>query len=106
MAQEKFVLGLDYGTDTVRALVIDAATGKELGSQVAAYRRWARASTATPRRTSSASTLWTTSKGSRWRSGAPSKQPPGTGAQGRRHRHRHHRLDALRGRRGRALPSR
>lgn len=39
-AKEVYVLGIDFGTDSVRALVIDAGSGKELGSHVAAYPRW------------------------------------------------------------------
>jgi len=34
------VIGVDFGTDTVRAVVVDALTGAELSSDVAAYRRW------------------------------------------------------------------
>jgi L-ribulokinase len=36
------VLGLDYGTDSCRAVIIDAANGREAGSAVAWYSRWAR----------------------------------------------------------------
>jgi L-ribulokinase len=34
------IIGTDFGTDSVRAVVIDTQTGKELANEVAAYRRW------------------------------------------------------------------
>lgn len=40
MAKETYVLGIDYGTDSVRALVVNARNGAEAASAVAYYPRW------------------------------------------------------------------
>jgi L-ribulokinase len=42
MAEKKspLIIGIDYGTDSVRCVVIDAATGREESSEVASYARW------------------------------------------------------------------
>jgi L-ribulokinase len=40
MGTDKYVLGIDYGTDSVRALVVNAFTGKEEASEVVYYPRW------------------------------------------------------------------
>ncbi|GHV70113.1 ribulokinase [Spirochaetia bacterium] len=39
---ESFVLGLDYGSDSCRAVLIDAANGAEAGVAVMNYPRWAK----------------------------------------------------------------
>jgi len=37
---KKYVIGLDYGTDSVRAVLIDTDNGAELASEVHMYARW------------------------------------------------------------------
>ncbi|HHU25064.1 MAG TPA: ribulokinase [Bacteroidales bacterium] len=37
---EKLVIGIDYGTDSCRALIVDAVSGKEVAARIAVYPRW------------------------------------------------------------------
>ena len=37
---EKYVIGIDYGTDSVRSVVVDTSNGKFAGSSVFEYPRW------------------------------------------------------------------
>jgi L-ribulokinase len=41
MSTKKYVLGIDYGTDSVRVVVVNAQNGDEVASTVKAYPRWA-----------------------------------------------------------------
>ncbi len=42
MARDSYVIGVDYGTDSVRSVVVNARTGEELGAHVHPYARWKR----------------------------------------------------------------
>jgi len=40
MASEFFVIGVDYGTDSVRSIIVNASNGQEVASSVFLYPRW------------------------------------------------------------------
>ncbi|MGC3943441.1 MAG: ribulokinase [Chryseolinea sp.] len=40
MSKDAFVVGVDYGTDSVRAIIVDAGSGAEISSAVFNYPRW------------------------------------------------------------------
>ncbi|MCK5570659.1 MAG: ribulokinase, partial [Spirochaetes bacterium] len=40
MSDEKYVLGVDFGTDSVRSIIVDVSTGKVLSSYVVNFSRW------------------------------------------------------------------
>jgi L-ribulokinase len=40
MKKDQFVLGVDYGTDSVRSIIVDAGNGREIASAVFYYPRW------------------------------------------------------------------
>jgi L-ribulokinase len=42
MRTEQFVIGVDFGTDSIRTLIVDATNGREISSEVAPYKRWSR----------------------------------------------------------------
>ena len=40
--EKQNVIGVDFGTDSVRAVVIDGITGERLGTGICQYPRWKR----------------------------------------------------------------
>lgn len=40
MPQDSFVIGVDFGTDSVRSIIVNAANGKEVAASVFYYPRW------------------------------------------------------------------
>ncbi|HEY5390925.1 MAG TPA: ribulokinase [Hanamia sp.] len=38
--EQKFVIGVDYGTDSVRSVIVNAMNGEEIAASVFAYPRW------------------------------------------------------------------
>jgi len=41
MAESKYVIGVDYGTDSLRTLIVNAENGEEIATDVVIYSRWA-----------------------------------------------------------------
>ena len=40
MKNESFVIGVDYGTDSVRSIIVNAHNGEEIANAVVEYPRW------------------------------------------------------------------
>ncbi|MGV3766885.1 MAG: ribulokinase [Chitinophagaceae bacterium] len=49
MASSNYVIGVDYGTDSVRSVIVDAASGKEMAASVFYYPRWKKGLYCNPR---------------------------------------------------------
>lgn len=41
MDDAKYVIGMDFGTDSVRSVIVDISDGKEISSNVSYFKRWA-----------------------------------------------------------------
>jgi len=41
MSKFKYVIGMDFGTDSVRSVIVDILSGEEISSQISYFRRWA-----------------------------------------------------------------
>ena len=42
MPEDRYVIGVDYGTDSVRSIIVNANNGEEIASSVFEYPRWKR----------------------------------------------------------------
>lgn len=40
MEEKNYMIGIDYGTDSVRAVIVEGENGKQLASSVSYYKRW------------------------------------------------------------------
>ena len=49
MDNSKYVIGIDFGTDSVRALVVDVSDGREVSSYVSSFKRWSEGKYCIPR---------------------------------------------------------
>lgn len=46
---KKYVIGVDFGSDSVRTVIVDSTDGKEISSVVTAYPRWSRGEFCSPK---------------------------------------------------------
>ncbi len=42
MLDKRYVIGVDFGTDSVRSIIVDTENGSEIASNVSFYKRWAK----------------------------------------------------------------
>ena len=54
----EYVIGVDYGTDSVRSILVNAANGEEVASSIFYYPRWKEGLYSMPRKINFASTRW------------------------------------------------
>ncbi len=48
MSSAKYTIGVDYGTDSIRSILVDAANGKEIANSVFYYPRWGKSKYCVP----------------------------------------------------------
>ncbi|MFZ3085426.1 MAG: hypothetical protein WA097_02135, partial [Candidatus Hydromicrobium sp.] len=41
MSKFKYVIGMDFGTDSVRSVIVDILSGEEISSHISYFKRWA-----------------------------------------------------------------
>ena len=41
MSDSKYVIGMDFGTDSVRSVIVDVSSGEEISAHVSDFKRWA-----------------------------------------------------------------
>jgi L-ribulokinase len=42
MKKSRYVIGIDFGTDSIRSIIVDTSNGKEISTHVSNFKRWAR----------------------------------------------------------------
>ena len=41
MSKSRYVIGIDFGTDSVRSVIVDVSNGEEISTHVSYFKRWA-----------------------------------------------------------------
>ncbi|MBL7123410.1 MAG: ribulokinase, partial [Actinobacteria bacterium] len=41
MSKSKYVIGMDFGTDSVRSVIVGVSNGEEISSHISYFKRWA-----------------------------------------------------------------
>ena len=96
MSDAPCVVGIDFGTDSVRSIIADATTGSVLGTSVKYYPRWAKGLYCDPveNRFRQHPLDYLESMEASLMRGAPTRPVPAVPAAGAWHRRRHHRFHA------------